>query len=260
MNYETWSPVYGEILRDFGFDREDDERARDVLADLVGGVGADDSDTDESNAAHSDVDGSDASYSDTDGFDTNRLDVSGETVAVAGAGPSLADDDALAAASDADRVFAASTAADALREAGIAVDCMVTDLDKNPETARELTAAGTPVAVHAHGDNIPAVREWIPRFDAANVLPTTQAEPVGPVRNFGGFTDGDRAAFLADHFGAGELVFVGWDFDDPDVDDAKAKKLRWAERLLRWLELRRGERFAVLDERRAALDVTGFPG
>jgi len=39
---------------------------------------------------------------------------------------------------------------------------MVTDLDKNPETAAALTHEGVPVAAHAHGDNIPAVREWLP--------------------------------------------------------------------------------------------------
>ncbi|USZ68566.1 DUF115 domain-containing protein [Halorussus salilacus] len=227
MNYETWSPVYREILDDFGYDESGDEAARDALADL------------------------------TRPFDCNRLDAAGKRVAIAGAGPSLADD--LDRARRADAVFAASTAADTLREAGIAVDCMVTDLDKNPETARDLTDEGTPVAAHAHGDNVPAVREWVPRFDAEWVLATTQSEPVAHVRNFGGFTDGDRAAFLADHLGAAELVFVGWDFDDPDVTPEKARKLRWAERLLRWLEVRRGEAFAVLDGRRAELDVSGFP-
>ncbi|UPW00028.1 DUF115 domain-containing protein [Halorussus gelatinilyticus] len=236
MNYETWSPVYERILADFGFDRESDERARDVLADL------------------------------TEPFDLGQLDASGETVAIAGAGPSLTDPDhperpaELDRACDADAVFAASTAADHLRDAGVGVDCMVTDVDKNPETARELTREGTPVAVHAHGDNVPAVREWVPRFDDEWVLPTTQSRPVAHVRNVGGFTDGDRAAFLADHLGAAELRFVGWDFDDPDVDPVKAKKLAWAERLLRWLELRRDERFDVLDGRRerieAAFDAT----
>ncbi|WP_128478318.1 6-hydroxymethylpterin diphosphokinase MptE-like protein [Halorussus pelagicus] len=233
MNYETWSPVYEQILRDFGFGREADERARDVLADL------------------------------TDPFDLAELDVSGETVAIAGAGPSLTDPDdsrrpaELARARETDAVFAASTAADHLRAADVRVDCMVTDLDKNPETASELTREGTPVAAHAHGDNVPAVREWVPRFDAERVLPTTQARPVAHVRNFGGFTDGDRAAFLADHLGAAELVFVGWDFEDPDVDPMKAEKLAWAERLLRWLERRRGEEFDVLDGRRERIENEG---
>jgi hypothetical protein len=191
-------------------------------------------------------------------FDLDRLSgVEGATVAIAGAGPSLRDH--LSVARKADAVFAASSAADVCLAAGVAVDAMVTDLDKNPETARTLTDRGVPVAVHAHGDNLPALREHVPTFDDAHVLATTQAAPVGPVRNVGGFTDGDRAAFLADHLGAAKLRFPGWDFDDPDVDDEKRHKLEWAERLLYWLERRRGDRFPVLDGRRDAIDCSHLP-
>ncbi|MFB6180017.1 MAG: 6-hydroxymethylpterin diphosphokinase MptE-like protein [Halorientalis sp.] len=227
MEYPTWHPVYQRILADFGFDRWADERARDVLAGL------------------------------TDDFEISRLSLSGTHVAIAGAGPSLEDEIDRAATSDA--VLAASTAADDLLAAGVDVDCLVTDLDKNPETARELTERGIPVAAHAHGDNVPAVRRYVPTFEGEWVLPTTQAEPRGPVRNFGGFTDGDRAAFLADHLGAAELVFVGWDFDDPSVDAMKRQKLVWAERLLYWLERRRDEQFGVLDGRRDGIDTSTLP-
>ena len=223
MNYETWEPVYERVLADFGFDRAADERSRDAIAELV------------------------------EPFDPGRFDpIGGATVAVAGAGPSLADD--LALVREADYAVAASTAADVLLEAGTVPDLMVTDLDKNPGTARELTRRGVPVAAHAHGDNISAVREHVPTFDQRHVLATTQAAPVEGVENFGGFTDGDRGAFLADHFGAARLVFPGWDFDDPDVGAMKRKKLAWAERLLRWLEIRRGEAFAVLDGRRDSVE------
>ena len=223
VEVSEWEPIYEAILADFGFDRAADERARDVLADL------------------------------TDPFDLDRLSaVEGATVAVAGAGPSLESDAAVAR--EADVVIAASVAADRLADCGVAVDAMVTDLDKTPETAVEFTRAGTPVAVHAHGDNVPAVREYVPQCDDAALLPTTQARPAGPVRNFGGFTDGDRAAFLADHLGADRLVFPGWDFDDPSVGAQKRKKLRWAERLLAHLERRRDERFDVLDGRRDAIE------
>jgi len=131
---------------------------------------------------------------------------------------------------------------------------MVTDLDKNPETARELSHEGVPVAVHAHGDNIAAIERYVPSFALDSVLPTTQAAPTPPVCNPGGFTDGDRAAFLADACGAGRLVFPGWTFDDPSVGPEKARKLRWAERLLALLEERRGERLAVLDGRREGIE------
>jgi len=223
MEFDDWAPVYDAILADFGYDRAGDERARDVLAEYV------------------------------DPFDLSRLDCTGQTVAIAGGAPSLADETAVAA--DADRVFAASTAVDVLADAGVSVDAMVTDLDKNPGTARRLTESGTPVVAHAHGDNVPAIREHVPAFDIDLVLGTTQAAPVDAVYNVGGFTDGDRAAFLADHCGATELVFPGWDFEDPAVGDEKAEKLRWAERLLYWLESRRCERFGVLDGRRSEIEA-----
>ena len=230
MEFDEWEPVYEAILADLGYDRAGDEQARDVLASL------------------------------TDEFDRERLSSARDaTVAVAGAGPSLEDEASLERAREVDVVFAASTAADTLADHGIDVDCMVTDLDKNPNTVRRLTAEGIPVAVHAHGDNLPAVRAVVPDCTDEFLLPTTQAEPRGSVENFGGFTDGDRAAFLADHLGAARLVFVGWDLDDPTVEPAKARKLEWAERLLYWLESRRNERFAVLDGRRDAIDTSALP-
>ena len=231
MDYDTWRPVYRAVLADFGYDPASDERARDVLDGL------------------------------SEPFDTGRLRglFEGRTVAVAGGAPSVGDDREVALAREADAVVAASTAADVLADAGVAVDLMVTDLDKNAGTARDLTRAGVPVAAHAHGDNVPAVREWIPRFDPEHTLPTTQAEPRGSVENFGGFTDGDRGAFLADHFGARELRFPGWDFEDPSVGAEKRRKLVWAERLLHWLEHRRDERFPVLDGRRDSIDTADLP-
>ena len=228
MDFNTWEPVYEAILADFGYDREGDERARDLLASLVESVDA-------------------GPYvPEEDAF-------AGETVAIAGAGPSLLEEtDRIRAA---DTVVAASTAADRLAEAGLAPDLVVTDLDKHPGTVRELTNEGVPVAVHAHGDNAPALRQHVPTFELEYVLPTTQAAPTGAVENYGGFTDGDRAAFLADHFGAAELVFPGWDFDDESLGDEKRRKIAWAERLLYWLEGRREERFGILDGRRADIET-----
>jgi len=219
MRFEEWEPVYEAILADFGYPRSADEEARDLLA------------------AH------------TREFDWSTLGhVAGATVAIAGGAGRLADD--LAVVDSAGVVFAASNAAQVLRDVGISVDLMTTDLDKVPETAVDLSKAGIPVAVHAHGDNMSALRRWLSEFDPDAVLPTTQAEPVGPVENVGGFTDGDRAAFLADHLGAATLRFPGWDFDDPTLSPEKRKKLRWAERLLLWLETRRDDQFDLLDGRR----------
>jgi len=223
MEFTEWEPIYEAILADFGFDRAADEAVRDRAAALA------------------------------EPFDLDRLDCSDATVAVAGAGPSLEADVDLAR--EADLVFAASTAADRLAAEGVRVDAMVTDLDKNPGTGLDRTERGEVVVAHAHGDNGDLVDEWLPRYDAANTLVTTQAAPVDAVANYGGFTDGDRAAFLADRCGADRLVFPGWDFDDPGVDGLKPRKLDWAERLLRLLERRRGDRFPVLDGRRDEIDA-----
>jgi len=232
LAFDVWEPVYERILAEFGYDRAADERARDRFDGLL---------KPEAGAVLDD------------------LDYTGQTVAVAGGASCLTRPDELERARGADAVVAASIAADRLQEAGVGVDCMVTDLDKTPATARELTRDGTPVAVHAHGDNVAAVDRHVPGFDHRLVIPTTQAQPRGVVRNFGGFTDGDRAAFLADALGAGELVFPGWAFDDDAVSAEKRRKLLWAKRLLYWLERRRNQRFGVLDGHRADVDSGALP-
>jgi hypothetical protein len=82
-----------------------------------------------------------------------------------------------------------------------------------------------------------------------NVLGTTQAQPAGNLYNFGGFTDGDRALFLAVALGASEITLAGMDFGDvvtrysrPNIetatakaDDFKKKKLMYAEKFTQWI-------------------------
>ncbi|MFB6111410.1 MAG: 6-hydroxymethylpterin diphosphokinase MptE-like protein [Halobacteriaceae archaeon] len=225
MRFAEWAPAYEAILADFGFDRDADRAARDLIDELVGP------------------------------FPESRLEAlfRDAHVAIAGPTPDVAAE--LAALEGVDTIVAASTSAATLQGTGHTADIVVTDLDKVPERLRTLTAAGTPVSVHAHGDNTSLIREQVPQLTATEILATTQARPAGAVRNFGGFTDGDRGAFIADHFGARRLSFPGWDLDDPTVEPMKAKKLQWAARLLYWLERRRDEQFDLLDERRAALTL-----
>jgi uncharacterized Rossmann fold enzyme len=230
MDFEAFEPAYEAILADFGFGRAADEHARDVLRSFEPAGTVD---------AFGDV-------------------LADRAVAVVAPGPTLSAE--LDVVRGADVVLAVSSAAAVLREHDIDVDAYVTDLDADPELAPALTRAGVPTAVHAHGDNVPAVREFLPECDREHVLGTTQAAPRDPVVNVGGFTDGDRAAFLADHVGARSLSFPGWALDDTDVDPMKARKLAWARRLLAWLErgrrarLDRDVQFDVLDGHRDAVD------
>jgi hypothetical protein len=95
-----------------------------------------------------------------------------------------------------------------------------------------MNSEGTIMVIHAHGDNIPLLLHWVPLF-CGPVVGTTQARPYPPLHNFGGFSDGDRAAFAADALLAERIQFVGFNLDDQDVEPMKRGKLQWARRLLR---------------------------
>jgi uncharacterized Rossmann fold enzyme len=137
--------------------------------------------------------------------------------------------------------IAADGATTKLMDREILPDIIVTDLDGRVEDQVEANRQGAIVIIHAHGDNQDLVKEWVPRFEG-RVLGTTQSSPLDNVHNFGGFTDGDRCAFMCDHFGATSIILVAFNFDDTDVDylaslgPQKLKKLTWGGMLLSTLE------------------------
>lgn len=92
-------------------------------------------------------------------------------------------------------------------------DYVVTDLDGlNAGDIPLLREAG--FFVHAHGDNIPAVRRLVPEIvkQGSRLTPTCQCAPIPKVKNYFGFTDGDRAAWITHALGAEKIVLVGMDF------------------------------------------------
>jgi len=205
MDFETWQPFYEQILKEFGFSREKDEAVAAELDKLLGGNRVSDS--------------------------SLRKIIRGMEITVAGNGPNLEEEigDARGVLLTADEATSV-----ALRE-GLVPAILVTDLDGDVADQVKANAEGTIAVVHGHGDNGPAVREWAPRFSGATVA-TTQSKPLGGLRTFGGFTDGDRAVFLADHFGAARIRLVGFDFEHPNEKDVdrrtKQRKLDWAYILL----------------------------
>lgn len=205
MDFEAWQPFYVQILEDFGFSRSEDEAVARELDALLGGRRA-----------------SDAGLL--------RL-IRGQEVTVAGNGPNLVDETEEARGV----LVAADEATSVVLGKGLRPTIIVTDLDGDVSDQVKANDAGAIAVLHGHGDNGPAVRKWAPLFAGATVA-TTQSQPVGDLRNFGGFTDGDRAVFLADHFGAARIHLIGFDFEHPSPKDldvrTKQRKLDWAYVLL----------------------------
>ena len=201
MRYEEWEPLYHEICEYFSFDPAEDERAAEIAAKL------------------SSVDST---------VDVVNL-ISGKPVTVCGNAPCLKNQVLSGGVSGV--VIAADAAAGVLLACGIRPDVIVTDLDGIDEYACDLNQSGTIMVVHAHGDNIPRVQAWVPRFSGLLIL-TTQGRPFQNVHNFGGFSDGDRAVFMAQECGASSIHLLGFDCDDQTVTPVKKGKLIWARRLL----------------------------
>ncbi|ABN56331.1 MULTISPECIES: 6-hydroxymethylpterin diphosphokinase MptE-like protein [Methanoculleus] len=199
MRFSDWEPHYTAILAYFGFEREADEVAARLLADLA----------------------------DRDDLGLLEALIRGREVTVCGNAPSLPE--------ELDRiegtVLAADAAAEVLADHGIRPDAVFTDLDGATDVFIDLSEQGTVMVVHAHGDNVPLLRHWVPRIPGPLVA-TTQAAPLAHVHNFGGFTDGDRAVFAADELGAARVRIVGFDLADKNVDPLKRGKLYWAGELL----------------------------
>lgn len=199
MIFEVWEPYYREIVDYFGFDRAADEEAARILGSLL----------------------------DRDNLLSLASLTDGNEVTVCGNAPCLKDE----LSKITGIVFAADAAAEVLYSHDIFVDAIFTDLDGATERFIDLNNDGTIIVVHAHGDNIPLLKHWVPRFKG-RVVGTTQAAPLPHVYNFGGFSDGDRAAFAADELGASHITLAGFDLDDENVDPMKRGKLRWARKLL----------------------------
>ncbi|MFP4197555.1 MAG: 6-hydroxymethylpterin diphosphokinase MptE-like protein [Methanomassiliicoccales archaeon] len=206
MEFEEWEPLYMEILEEFGYSREEDERAARVLTSLVSG---------------------------RRWCDPNCLrERIGGSATVCGNAPSLEVE--LDDRSPSGTILSADGATKALMDRGFFPDLIVTDLDGDLDPQVEANSRGAVAVIHAHGDNVERLREHVPRF-RGRITPTTQSKPFDRVFNFGGFTDGDRAFHLARHFGA-EVSLMGFDFEFPreggEVGDLKRRKLQWAKRLI----------------------------
>jgi len=138
----------------------------------------------------------------------------------------------------------ADSAVKPLVDNGIKPDIVVTDLDGDEKILKKIGKSKIIFVVHAHGDNISKLN-LIENFESC--IGTTQTKPFRKVYNFGGFTDGDRAVFLANYFNAKKIILFGMDFgkrigkfSDTKSSERtlKIKKLRKGKTLLEWLALK----------------------
>ncbi len=207
-DFAAWEPIYEEILEDFGFDREGDEEAARILSRML---------TEKNTVSLSEL----------------KTAIFGKPALICGNAPKLRKE-----LSEIDLsafvVIAADGAAAVLIDIGYVPEVICTDLDGNSEAdiEKEILACeqGSIVLIHAHGDNIKKLEKYVPRFK--RFIATTQARPIDKVFNFGGFSDGDRCVFVAREFRANKIKLVGFDFEDPDVNPIKKKKLKWAKKLI----------------------------
>lgn len=227
MELKEWMNWYTKILDDFGFIREDDEHTAEVLNNLI-------KDT----------------Y-----LPLSALPVNTKAI-VFGAGPSLKkhiqelkelNENHNQFSLDDYLLISADGATTALLEENLTPQLIVTDLDGRMEHIKEAISNGSIPIVHGHGNNLQEIKTYVPEL--TKLVATTQSIPLERVYNIGGFTDGDRAVYLAAHQGAQEILLAGMDFGDivtnysrPEnkdelspADDIKKLKLKYASQLIDWL-------------------------
>ncbi|MCE9652960.1 MAG: DUF115 domain-containing protein [Nitrosarchaeum sp.] len=167
--------------------------------------------------------------------------IQGKSVFVIGAGPSLSLAIPVLKNFKKTIKIVADSAVKVLVENGINPDIVVTDLDGDEKSLIKVGKTDSIFVVHAHGDNI---AKLCLAENFKNYIGTTQSRPFKKIQNFGGFTDGDRAVFLASHFNAKKIVLFGMDFEDRIgkysqtkivEKKTKLKKLKKAKSLLEWL-------------------------
>lgn len=116
-----------------------------------------------------------------------------------------------------------------LERRNVRADVVVSDLDFEPDGVW----LGRSAVLHVHGDNY-----W--RVPRGSWVYTVQSWPRGCTFNISGFTDGDRAVYLAYYMGAKEITISGF---YPNIvlkrnDIVKRKKLALASLLIKRVALR----------------------
>ena len=213
MTIHGWKTKFKEIRKEFGYSEKEDFRSAKKLNSML-----------------------------SNRFPKKELQdlIKDKTIFIIGAGPSLSKSLKYVKRCKNVTKIVADGAVRGLLEKGIRPDILVTDLDGDMKSIIQIGKTKIPVIVHAHGDNYDEL-DIVRRF--SNVIGSTQTETFGKMKNFGGFTDGDRCVFLAEFFKARKIVLIGMDFgkdigkyskrkvSNPKM---KLKKLKFGEKIIEW--------------------------
>lgn len=189
MDEVRWASLHEVVRREFGFDVDGDFSAAEILNMII-----------QSNEA-------------SRGNVSERLRAMMEDarVLVVGAGPSCVNVKKLFSRYDV--VVAADGALRCCRSVGVEPQAVVSDLDG--VDLSDLLSFGGVIVVHAHGDNVRKLISVLPFLRGREVLGTSQVLfKTSNVSVAGGFTDGDRAVYVALANGARDVELVGFDFGD----------------------------------------------
>lgn len=219
-----WAYIYDLIRLDMGFNYLDDYYASQVLNTLI------------------------KEFVDTYVTEMRvRKLIEGSDAYVVGAGPKCFEE-LKSLERPPEVLIAADGAMRCCLDAGYKPDIVVSDLDGL--AVDDLRYEDIIYVVHAHGNNVDKLLRYVGLI-RGDLLGTNQCIQYGKLRVYGGFTDGDRAVFLANYFKARTIRLVGFDLRSGVVGKyskpwmgmesyatpLKMRKFRWAERLLKMLGL-----------------------
>ena len=202
-----WKKWYSNILKEFKYDEKKDKESAIILNSIL---------------KRSNINDEILSL------------IKNETVFVIGSGPSLSTAIPKLKNLKKSIKIAADSSVKPLVDNGIIPDIVITDLDGDENSLKKI-ATKSIFVVHAHGDNINKLK-FSKKFKKC--IGTTQSKPFSKIQNFGGFTDGDRGVFLANHFGAKKIILFGMDFGERIGKYSNTKK---SERTIKLMKLNKGK-------------------
>ncbi len=219
ISLEEWLKIYDNIAKQLRLSPIEDERSAELLSVLIRNRGLEPSDI--------------------------KKIVHNKHVLIVGAGPSVIED--LESIKRIERNKVVFVTCDGATKAFLEIfeeppHIIVTDLDGYPKEQILCSKMNSIVIVHAHGDNRNEIATYVSKIE--KVMGTTQVKPKEKVYNFGGFTDGDRAAFIMSHFKPLSITLAGMDLSEevgkyskPIIFDRtkKIQKLKIAKELLELL-------------------------